>query len=295
MIYDVIIIGGGPAGLTAALYAARAGKKTLLVENYAIGGQASLTHNIENYPGITTSSGFDLTDSMRRQAESFGAEFMYDNIVELSLTGEEKSIRTEYSGTFICKKIILAMGAKAKMLGVDRERELSGRGVSYCATCDGGFYKGKEVAVVGGGDTALIDALYLKDVASKVYLIHRRGEYRGSVSLVAQIRSTQNIVEVLDSQVISLEGSPLEAVIIKSKTAAEPSKIDVKGLFVAVGLEPQTNLVEGEITLEDGYIVTDEEMRTNIPGVFAAGDIRKKTLRQVITACADGAIAASHI
>lgn len=232
---------------------------------------------------------------MRRQAESFGAEFMYDNIVELSLTGEEKSIRTEYSGTFICKKIILAMGAKAKMLGVDRERELSGRGVSYCATCDGGFYKGKEVAVVGGGDTALIDALYLKDVASKVYLIHRRGEYRGSVSLVAQIRSTQNIVEVLDSQVISLEGSPLEAVIIKSKTAAEPSKIDVKGLFVAVGLEPQTNLVEGEITLEDGYIVTDEEMRTNIPGVFAAGDIRKKTLRQVITACADGAIAASHI
>lgn len=295
MVYDVIIIGGGPAGLTAALYASRAGKKVLLVENYAIGGQASLTHKIENYPGIKSAPGFELTDIMSKQAESFGAEFLYDNIIGLSLEGEEKTIESEYSGSFSAKKVILAMGARARLLGVERERELIGSGVSYCATCDGGFYKGKDVAVVGGGDTALTEALYLKELASKVYLIHRRNEYRGSASLVARIKAADNIIEVLDSQITALEGSPLEAIEVKNNTTERLTKISVNGLFVAVGSNPQTKPVEGVITLEDGYIVTDEEMRTNIEGVFAAGDIRKKSLRQVVTACADGAIAASHI
>lgn len=295
MVYDVIIIGGGPAGLTAALYASRAGKKVLLVENYAIGGQASLTHKIENYPGIKSAPGFELTDIMSKQAESFGAEFLYDNIISLSLEGEEKTIESEYSGSFSAKKVILAMGARARLLGVERERELIGSGVSYCATCDGGFYKGKDVAVVGGGDTALTEALYLKDLASKVYLIHRRNEYRGSASLVARIKAADNIIEVLDSQITALEGSPLEAIEVKNNTTERLTKICVNGLFVAVGSNPQTKAVEGVITLEDGYIVTDEEMHTNIEGVFAAGDIRKKSLRQVVTACADGAIAASNI
>ncbi len=295
MIYDVIIVGGGPAGLTAALYASRAGKKVLLVENYAIGGQASLTHKIENYPGIKSAPGFELTDIMSKQAESFGAEFLYDNIVSLSLEGEEKTIETEYSGSFSAKKVILAMGARSRLLGIEREKELIGSGVSYCATCDGGFYKGKDVAVVGGGDTALTEALYLKELASKVYIIHRRNEYRGSASLVTQIKEASNIVEVLDSQITALEGSPLEAIEVKNNTTERLTKISVNGLFVAVGSNPQTKLVEGVVSLEDGYIITDEEMFTNVEGVLAAGDIRKKSLRQVVTACSDGAIAASHI
>ena len=178
MIYDVIIIGGGPAGLTAALYAARAGKKTLIVENYAIGGQASLTQEIENYSGIKKISGFELTENMRSQAEGFGAEFIYDNIVEISLKGQVKNIKTEYSGEFNSYNIILAMGAKARRLGLEREKQLIGNGVSYCATCDGNFFKDKTVAIVGGGDTALTDAIYLEKLAKKIYIIHRRDEYR---------------------------------------------------------------------------------------------------------------------
>ncbi len=293
--YDVIIIGGGPAGLTAAIYASRAAKKTLVVENHAIGGQASLTHKIENYPGIMSAAGYELTDTMSKQAERFGAEFVYDNIVSLSLEGDEKTITTEYSGSFSAKNIVLAMGARSKLLGVERELELIGSGVSYCATCDGGFYRGRPVAVVGGGDTALTEALYLKELATTVYIIHRRNEYRGCPSLIRQIKAAPNIIELLDSQVTALEGAPLEVVEVRNNTSGDVTKLSVNGLFIAVGATPQTKLVEGMVDLEEGYIVTDEEMRTNIKGVFAAGDIRKKSLRQVVTACADGAIAANQL
>ncbi|MGB4033508.1 MAG: thioredoxin-disulfide reductase [Christensenellales bacterium] len=295
MIYDVIIIGGGPAGLTAALYAARAGKKTLIVENYAIGGQASLTQEIENYSGIKKISGFELTENMRSQAEGFGAEFIYDNIVEISLKGQVKNIKTEYSGEFNSYNIILAMGAKARRLGLEREKQLIGNGVSYCATCDGNFFKDKTVAIVGGGDTALTDAIYLEKLAKKIYIIHRRDEYRGSIRLVEQMREYPKIEEVLDSVVTKLNGMPLESIEVLNKKTQEKREIAVDGLFIAIGQEPQTHLVKDVITLKDGYILTDESMRTNIPGVYAAGDIRYKPLRQILTATADGAIAASNL
>jgi thioredoxin reductase (NADPH) len=295
MIYDVIIIGGGPAGLTAALYAARAGKKTLIVENYAIGGQASLTQEIENYSGIKKISGFELTENMRSQAEGFGAEFIYDNIVEISLKGQVKNIKTEYSGEFNSYNIILAMGAKARRLGLEREKQLIGNGVSYCATCDGNFFKDKTVAIVGGGDTALTDAIYLEKLAKKIYIIHRRDEYRGSIRLVEQMREYPKIEEVLDSVVTKLNGMPLESIEVLNKKTQEKREIAVGGLFIAIGQEPQTHLVKDVITLKDGYILTDESMRTNIPGVYAAGDIRYKPLRQILTATADGAIAASNL
>lgn len=294
MIYDVIIIGGGPAGLTAGLYTARAGKKTLIIENYAIGGQASLTHEIVNYPGVKTLSGFDLTDIMHKQADSFGAEFIYDNIVKLSLQQDIKEITTEYSGSFSANSIILAMGAKARPLGIEREKQLIGRGVSYCATCDGNFFKGKSVAVVGGGDTALTDALYLNELAEKVYIIHRRDRYRGSQSLIDKVKES-GITEILDSQITELIGTPLEKIKVKSNQSGEEKEISVQGLFVAVGNMPQTEIVKDILELDNGYIVTDDEMKTNIKGVYAAGDVRKKRLRQVVTACADGAIAATHI
>ncbi len=295
MIYDVIIIGGGPAGLTAGIYASRAGKKTLIIENYAIGGQASLTHEIENYSGIKKISGFELTENMRSQAESFGAEFIYDNIIELSLEKEIKKIKTEYSGLFKANSVILAMGAKAKPLGVEGEKKLIGKGISYCATCDGNFFKDKIVGVVGGGDTALTDAIYLEKLAKKVYIIHRRDEYRGTESLVNKIKKSQKIEEVLDSVITRLNGEPLEAIEVMDKKTEKSMTISLDGLFVAVGLEPQTQLIKDIITLKNGYIVTDEYMKTNIDGVYAAGDLREKPLRQVITACSDGAIAANNL
>lgn len=294
MIYDVIIIGGGPAGLTAGLYVSRAGKKAMIIENYAIGGQASLTHEIVNYPGIKSSSGFDLTLTMQEQAQSFGAEFVYDNIIKFDLEKEIKEITTEYSGVLQAKNVILAMGAKARALGIEREKELIGKGVSYCATCDGNFFKGKVVAVVGGGDTALTDTLYLNELASKVYIIHRRDQYRGSQSLIDKVKES-SIEELLDSQIIKLTGAPLESIQVKHNKTQEIKEIEVQGLFVAVGNAPQTELIKDVLDLDNGYIVTDEEMKTKLPGVYAAGDIRKKRLRQVVTACADGAIAATHI
>lgn len=292
MTYDIIIIGGGPAGLTSAIYTARAGKKTLVVENYAIGGQASLTHEVMNYPGIKSISGFELTDNMRKQAESFGAEFVYDNIIKIDLMGGEKEIVTEYSGAYRASKVILAMGSKAKPLGLEGEAQLIGKGVSYCATCDGNFFKGKSVAVVGGGDTALIDALYLKELAKEVYIIHRRNEYRGSLILAEKVKNS-SVKEILNSKIIKLNGSPLKSLTVQNNETNQTFELEVEGLFVAVGSAPQTDLVKDVVRLEDGYIVTDEEMRTNIKGVYAAGDVRKKTLRQIITACADGAIAAT--
>lgn len=296
MNYDAIVIGAGPAGLTAALYLSRANKKTLVIESYAIGGQAALTQEIENFPGIQSISGFDLATAIQNQAQGSGAEFIYDNVIKLSLEQELKSITTEYSGEFTAKNIILALGAKARPLGIDNEKQLVGRGVSYCATCDGNFYKNKSVAIVGGGDTALTEAIYLSDLAKEVYIIHRRDEYRGSVSLIEKLREQENIKEVLDSQVVELIGSSsLEAVRVKNNKDNAITELNVQGIFVAVGNMPQTEIVKDVVALEKGYIITDEDMKTNIKGVYAIGDVRKKRLRQVITACADGAIAATHI
>lgn len=291
--YDILILGGGPSGLTAGIYAARGGLRAIIIENKGIGGQAAITPEIENYPGIESVDGFSLTETMRKQAESFGVEFAFDTVLSAELSENVKTVKTQ-NGSFEGKYVILACGAQPKKTGLAREDELLGRGVSYCATCDGGFFRNKPVAVVGGGNTAVEDALYLERFASEVYLIHRRDELRASKILADRIKKS-SVKLLWDSVVEELDGTPLSGIIIKNVKTNAVSSISVKGLFVAIGQTPSTALFEG-ITLDDsGYIVTDDRLETNIKGVYAAGDIRSKRLRQIVTACADGAVAVDSI
>lgn len=289
--YDLIILGAGPAGLTAGIYAARGGLRAVVVESKAVGGQASLTAEIENYPGFKSISGFELTSLMQAQCEGLGVEFVYDNPENVSLEGETKRVETAYSGTLSAPALIIASGAVPRTLGVERESALIGGGVSYCATCDGAFFRGKPVAVVGGGNTAVEDALYLEKFASEVYLIHRRDELRAGAMLADRVKSG-SVKIIWDSVVTELVGeNRLQSVTLKNVKTGELSSLAVNGLFVAVGQRPATEWIKG-LALDGGYVVTDEDMRTELPGVFAAGDVRKKSLRQVVTATADGAIAA---
>lgn len=291
--YDLIILGAGPAGLTAGIYAARGGLHSVILESKAVGGQASLTAEIENYPGFKSISGFELTSLMQAQCEGLGIEFVYDNPENVSLDGEIKCVETAYSGTLSAPALIIASGAVPRPLGIERESALIGGGVSYCATCDGAFFRGKPVAVVGGGNTAVEDALYLEKFASEVYLIHRRDELRAGAMLSDRIKSS-GVKIIWDSVVTELTGeNKLQAVTVKNVKTGELSSLAVNGLFVAVGQRPATEWIKG-LALDGGYIVTDEDMRTDLPGVFAAGDVRKKSLRQVVTATADGAIAAEN-
>lgn len=292
--YDVVILGAGPAGLTAGIYAARGGLSVAIVENQAPGGQAALTAEIENYPGFETISGFDLTARMVAQCEGLGVVFIYDNPVNVSLEGAVKTVETAYSGTVEGRSLIIATGALPRPLGVPRESELLGGGVSYCATCDGAFFRGKPVAVVGGGNTAVEDALYLERFASEVYLIHRRDALRADALLSERI--TKSTVKILwDTVVTDLVGSPrLQSLNVKNVKTGETSSVRVDGFFIAAGRKPASEGLNGVALDESGYILTDDEMRTNIDGVFAAGDVRRKSLRQVVTAAADGALAAEN-
>lgn len=292
--YDVVILGAGPAGLTAGIYAARGGLSVAIVENQAPGGQAALTAEIENYPGFETISGFDLTARMVAQCEGLGVVFVYDNPVNVSLEGAVKTVETAYSGTVEGRSLIIATGALPRPLGVPRESELLGGGVSCCATCDGAFFRGKPVAVVGGGNTAVEDALYLERFASEVYLIHRRDALRADALLSERI--TKSTVKILwDTVVTDLVGSPrLQSLNVKNVKTGETSSVRVDGFFIAAGRKPASEGLNGVALDESGYILTDDEMRTNIDGVFAAGDVRRKSLRQVVTAAADGALAAEN-
>ena len=292
--YDVVILGAGPAGLTAGIYAARGGLSVAIVENQAPGGQAALTAEIENYPGFETISGFDLTARMVAQCEGLGVVFVYDNPVNVSLEGAVKTVETAYSGTVEGRALIIATGALPRPLGVPRESELLGGGVSYCATCDGAFFRGKPVAVVGGGNTAVEDALYLERFASEVYLIHRRDALRADALLSERI--TKSTVKILwDTVVTDLVGSPrLQSLNVKNVKTGETSSVRVDGFFIAAGRKPASEGLNGVALNESGYILTDDEMRTNIDGVFAAGDVRRKSLRQVVTAAADGALSAEN-
>lgn len=287
--YDVIIIGGGPAGLSAGIYAARGGLKTVIVENKSIGGQAQTAHEIQNYPGIKAIGGFDLCYAMMEQCTSFGVDFALDRITACDL--QNKKITLESGNELSAKFIIIATGASPRKLGVENERRFLGKGVSYCATCDGAFFKGKTVAVIGGGNTAVEDALYLEKLASKVYLVHRRDALRADKILCDRLEKSR--VEVIwDSVVQNLDGNEnLTQMILKNVKNDTLNTVSVDGVFVAIGQIPDSNLFEGVQKTSNGYIVTDENMRTNIEGVFAVGDVRDKTLRQVVTACADGAIA----
>lgn len=293
--YDLAIIGGGPAGLSAGIYASRGGLNTVIIESMSVGGQASTAHNIENYPGIKSSSGFDLCYTMLEQAKSFGCEFIFDIIEHISLHEDVKTMITMAGRVIEAKNVIIASGASARPLGVENEGTMIGRGLSYCATCDGGFFRGKTVAVVGGGNTAVEDALYLEKLAKKVYLVHRRNELRADKILQERIKKSS--VQIIWDRVV--EEVQLDEVVtgltlkdVKNNTL---SSLLVDGVFVAIGQDPSSKLFEGVNKDDKGYILTDENMRTNIKGVFAAGDIRAKSLRQVVTACSDGAIAADTV
>lgn len=282
--FDVIIIGLGPAGASAAIYSARAGLSSVVFEGNAPGGQVILTDKIENYPGIGSVEGWKLASDMLAQVESCGAKVNFERV--LYVDPEAKIVRTG-SGEFQAGAIIIAGGASARRLGLPGEEKLVGRGISYCAVCDGGFYKGKTVAVVGGGETAVSDAIYLSRLCEKVYLLHRRDSLRASKSKQEALFNCQNVEVLYNMTVNELEfDGKLSGILLSSG-----QKLSVDGLFVAIGSQPDASLYNG-ITLENGYIVTDESMATSIPGVFAAGDIRAKKVRQVVTAVSDGAIAA---
>lgn len=287
--YDVIIIGGGPAGLCAGIYSARGGLKTAIIENKSIGGQAQTAHEIQNYPGIKAIGGFDLCYAMMEQCTSFGVDFVFDKITACDL--KNKKIALDSGNELSAKFIIIATGASPRKLDVENERRFLGKGVSYCATCDGAFFKGKTVAVIGGGNTAVEDALYLEKLAGKVYLVHRRDALRADKILCDRL--AKSTVEVIwDSVVQNLDGNDnLSQMTLKNVKKGTLTTVSVDGVFVAVGQIPESDLFDEVQKTSAGYIITDEKMRTNIDGVFAVGDVRDKALRQVVTACADGAIA----
>lgn len=292
--YDIIIAGGGPAGLTAAIYAARAGYSTYIIEHMGAGGQAALTSVIENYPGFEKISGQELAIKLSAHAAACGAKMINADITRLELLGNVKKVITG-DGTFEAHAVILALGATWRKLGIPGEAEFAGKGVSYCATCDGNFFRGKDVAVVGGGNTALEDATYLARICKKVYLIHRRDTFRAAKSIVDKAEATQNIEILRDFAVNSVEGGQaVEKLNITENKTGKARAVPVSGVFIAVGTTPQTKLLEGIIPLDaDGYVSSGEDCVTTLPGIFAAGDIRHKKLRQIITAAADGANAAA--
>lgn len=292
-LYDAVIIGGGPGGYTAALYTARAGLSTLVIEKLSPGGQMATTDQVDNYPGFPEGvNGFELAMKMQESAQRFGAETHYGEAVKLELTSSPKHIITD-SGEFLAKTVILSTGASPRELGLAGEQELRGKGVSYCATCDGMFYKDKTVAIVGGGNTAAADALYLSKICKKVYLIHRRDTLRASRVYLQPLKSRENIEFVWDSEVTALHHEEkLSGVTVRNKKTGQEQSLSCDGLFVAVGNVPNSGLFTGQVNLtESGYVDADETTRTNIPGVFAIGDVRNKPLRQIITAAADGAVA----
>ena len=299
-IYDCIIIGGGPAGLAAGSYAGRSRMSTLIIEKAKIGGQIVITAEIENYPGgVVGDSGPSLIDRMSKQADSFGAEKTYDTIVDMQLEGDVKKI-IGTKGEYLAKTVILASGAFPRPIGCPGEQELVGKGVSYCATCDAAFFEDMEVYVVGGGDSAVEEAMYLTKFARKVTVIHRRDELRAAKSIQEKAFANPKMHFMWNSVVTELKGDGiLESMIVKdTKTGEErevfaPEEDGTFGVFVFIGFVPNSDVFEGKVAMENGYILTDDDMRTNIPGVFAAGDVRKKSLRQVVTAAADGAIAAT--
>lgn len=293
--YDTIIIGAGPAGLCSGIYATRGGLKTAIIEANSVGGQAQTAADIQNFPGILSTSGFDLCYTMMNQCASFGAEFVFDKITSLTLEGDVKSISLASGKELQSKTIVIASGASSRKLGVVGEENFIGKGVSYCATCDGAFFKGKTVAVIGGGNTAAEDALYLEKLANKVYLVHRRDALRADKILCDRLEKS-NVSILWDSVVESLHGKDkIAQMTLKNVKNNTLTTVSVDGVFVAIGQIPNSQLFENLKKTESGYIETDDVMRTNIEGVYAVGDVREKTLRQVVTACADGAIAADDI
>ncbi len=317
-LYDIVIVGAGTAGLSAAIYGVRAGKKVLVLEEKTYGGQIINTPEVENYPGIPKISGFEFATNLYNQAIDLGVEVKLEKVKtvenmelvtsgvtanvagrgagEMALTAatvELKNVITD-SGEYICNSVILATGAKNRPLGVDREQQLIGAGISYCATCDGMFFRGKDVVVVGGGNTALEDANFLTNYCNRVYLVHRRDKFRGEEKLVERLRGKDNVEFVLNSRVIELKGQDMiEGVVLENTSDKTLRELSCQGVFVAIGQMPDNERYSQLVELDNlGYIVAGEDCKTNAPGIFAAGDCRTKTVRQLTTAAADGAVAA---
>lgn len=293
-IYDTIILGGGPAGCTAALYASRAGLNTLLIERIGAGGQMTQTGDIDNYPGFENGiDGFELGMKMQKGAERFGAKMVYAEVVSVNFSESVKKILTS-NGAYLAKTVIIATGANPRPLGIEGEPELVGRGVHYCAHCDGRFYKDKTVVVVGGGNSAAEDALYLSRLAQKVYLVHRRDELRAAKIYQNALFNAKNIDFVWNSTVSELVANEkLNAVLLKNVKTQDTVRLECDAVFASIGRIPVTDFLNNALMLDkDRYIVADESTKTDVEGVFAAGDIRTKSLRQVITAASDGAVAA---
>ena len=291
--YDIIIIGAGPAGLTAAIYAKRASKNVLVLEAKSYGGQIINTLDIENYPVEAHISGFDFATKLYNQTKELGAEIKFEKVVDID---DKKSIKEVITtkNTYTAKAVIIATGSENRKLGIEKEAELIGKGISYCATCDGAFYRKKNVAVVGGGNTSLEDALYLSDLVNKVYLIHRRDEFRGEESTVRHLKEKENIEFVYNSNVTKLNANErLESIEVTNKDGSTRT-IEIAGLFVAVGRIPENENFAKLINLDNsGYIIANEDCKTNVAGIFVAGDNRTKEVRQLVTATSDGAIAAT--
>lgn len=287
--YDIIILGAGVAGLTSAIYALRQGKKVLVLEKNSFGGQIINAQDIENYPGTNHISGYELSLNIYNQAKELGMEYKQEEVLEIDPSN--KSIRTNKE-SYTYKALIIAMGLEKRKLGLENEQDLIGNGVSYCATCDGAFFKHKNVAVVGGGNTALEDALFLSEYVNKVYLIHRRDTFRGDENTLSKIKAKENIELVLNSIPTKLIGKPLEQIEVEDKNNNK-KLLDVNGIFIAVGQSPSTEILRNILELDEyGYIITDKKNKTSQKYIYAAGDIVKKEVRQLTTAVADGTIAA---
>lgn len=296
MDFDVIIIGGGPAGLSCALYTARANLKTLVLEGTGVGGQVNYTYEVDNYLGFS-GTGAELSEKMRSQVESFGVTFLSEKVREIADWDKEIKTVTTRRNTYRAKAIVIATGANPRLLGVDGEERLKGAGVSYCATCDGAFFKDKTAMVVGGGNTALEDAVYLAKFCPKVYLVHRRDGFRANAQLQEKIKNLPNICVKTNAVVEKIQGDmAVKSVVLRNTLSSKISVVDTDAVFVAIGRNPETTLVADKLVLDNsGYIVTDENMRTNVAGVYAIGDVRNTPLRQIVTAAADGAVAANDI
>ena len=296
MDFDVIIIGAGPAGLTAALYCGRANLKTLILESIGAGGQLNYTSEIDNYPGFF-GKGSELAEKFRTQALKFGGVFSSEKVLEVKiLQGGTKSVRTR-KNEYRARALIIATGASPRLLGVDGEERLKGAGVSYCATCDGAFFKDKTVLVAGGGNTAFQEALYLSKFCKAVYLVHRRDSFRASASLVEKVKNSPKITIKTNETIEKIQGeAAVKSVVLKHTLSARMSVLDTSAVFVAAGRIPNSGLFKDILRLDEGgYIVTDENMRTSADGIYAVGDVRTTPLRQIITAAADGAVAANDI
>lgn len=289
---DLIILGAGTAGLSAAIYGVRAGLSVQVIESGLYGGQIINSPDVDNYPGIASISGFDFVQNLHDHAAGLGVKIINDTIFDIALQGSVKKLISKKQ-VYEAKTVILATGASHRKLGCPGEEELAGRGVSYCATCDGAFFKGKDVAVAGGGNTALEDALFLANNCRQVTIIHRREEFRAHKTVVDAVKARENIQLALCCTISEIRGtSSVESVLLKDMAGGPDRELPVSGVFIAVGLEPNTKLFASQIELENGYVKAGENCHTSLPGVFAAGDVRTKGLRQLITAASDGAVAA---